>query len=70
MPERPRERCRAWIRLALVALLGLCSTGCESLIENLAEKSDPGHAGARAYTLDPRDAYGNPVSTRDERPDR
>jgi hypothetical protein len=63
------RRCR-WSRLAFVAVAALCAAGCESISRDLADKGDPGHAGAHAHSLEQRDANGIPMPRRDDRFDR
>jgi hypothetical protein len=58
-------------RLLAVFVLAAPLSGCESIVEHLAEKSDPGHAGANADCLRsyPRgfDVNGEPLPSRAHR---
>jgi hypothetical protein len=59
-----RARCGRVLRVGLVVLLlGFVSAaaGCEGVLDDeIAKRGDPGGAGARAMSIDDRDAYGNP----------
>ena len=55
------SRAARGVPLVVLAAMSLLLAGCETLVEDLADKSDPGHVGARAHTLRDVDAYGNEI---------
>ena len=65
------SRTRRATRLFGLLVITVPLAGCESIVENLAEKSDPGHAGANANCLQsyPRgfDVNGEPLPSRAHR---